>query len=116
MSLEDAINLIIAGSKKQDAQYVEVKNLNGTSDKRCVVCGTWIEHWSQQLGEHADKCCCLGCNKDAEVGAHVKKVGKTDMHHYIIPLCQACNMKTESFYVSKDILVSAKKCNNRSES
>ena len=96
--------------------YVKVKNLNGTEDKKCSVCGSWLKHWEHKSEEKTDKCCCFGCNNDAEVGAHVKIVGKDDRHHYIIPLCQACNMKTGELCVHQDVLVSARKCNNGSNS
>ncbi len=94
--------------------FVKVKNLNGTSDLVCNSCGSWIEHWEHKSKEEPDKCCCLGCDNFAEVGAHVKKSGSEDMHHYIVPLCKKCNSKTEEFYVEKDTLVSARKCKSNS--
>ena len=90
---------------------IKVKNLNGTADLKCKSCGSWIEHWKHKSKEEPDGCSCLGCQNIAEVGAHVKKIDSEDMHHYIVPLCKQCNAKTEEFWINKDVLVTARKCN-----
>ena len=40
------------------------------------------------------------------VGAHVQKVNSTDKGVYIIPLCRACNQRTDEFEVTASLLLS----------
>ena len=105
---------VIQNLEKKEAasEWVEVKNLNGTSDKQCVSCGSWLEHWEHKNENEADKCVAKNCSNDAQVGAHVKKVGSKDNHHYIVPLCKGCNNKSseETFEVPRTYLASAVKC------
>jgi len=83
-----------------------VKNLNGTAGKTCSCPGSnsWLEHWERKTGRRAGEC--AACTSLAEVGGHVKKVGQ-DYSHYIVPLCKACNARTDDFHVYEE-LVSAK--------
>ena len=75
-----------------------VKNLNGTAGKKCSCpgSGSWLEHWERKTNQLATRC--AACGGKAEVGGHVKKVG-IDYTHYIVPLCNACNMRTDEFAV-----------------
>lgn len=84
---------------------VKVKNLNGTAERACTSCGSWLKHWENLSGEKADKC--SGCRKKATVGGHVKKVNGS--LHYITPLCDSCN-KREDEFDAYEKLVSACKC------
>ena len=91
--------------------FMKVKNLNVTSDKKCVPCGGWLKHWENLSEETAGYCQASGCTKEAEVGAHIKKVGGTDHKHYIVPLCKGCNGKSEEFELEPyATLVSADPC------
>ena len=49
---------VIQNLEKKEAasEWVEVKNLNGTSDKQCVSCGSWFEHWKHKNENEEDKC------------------------------------------------------------
>lgn len=88
---------------------MEIKNINGTSEKTCE-CGSWINHWEKFSGEELpSKCPVIGCNNKPEVGAHVQKDEKNDNNWYIIPLCKNCNNKKgETLQVENNIkLVSA---------
>ena len=80
-----------------------VKNLNGTAGKTCSCPGTnsWLAHWERKTGRKADMC--ASCTSSAEVGGHVKKV-RHDYSHYIDPLCNACNQKTDEFVVYEDLV------------
>ncbi len=82
----------------------KVKNLNGTSGKTCSCPGSrsWLEHWERKAGHKAKYC--AACTASAEVGGHVKKVGSYDYSHYIVPLCSACNQRTDEFYVSEELV------------
>lgn len=85
---------------------VKIKNLTGTSDKKCN-CGSWLDHWDAQTALPMPKyCVSSGCTKKVEVGAHVKKLDNTDDNHYIIPFCQSCNLSDKEFIVSDSYLVS----------
>lgn len=87
----------------------KVKNLNGTSDNACTVCGSWLKHWEKKSGKKKDEC--GACTNKATVGAHVQKADGKDNAWYIVPLCDACNKKSsdETFNVYEP-LVSAVKC------
>ncbi len=84
----------------------EVRNLNGTSDKKCR-CDSWLEHWEIFSKSTAKKCSVIGCAQDAEVGAHVIKCNSTDKEHYIVPMCQGHNKSTENSITVEKELVSA---------
>jgi len=81
----------------------EVKNLVGTAGKTCSCPGSssWLEHWERKAGRKADYC--AACSSKAEVGGHVKKVGH-DYSHYIVPLCKACNNRTDEFFVYEELV------------
>lgn len=81
-----------------------VKNLNGTAGKTCSCPGSnsWLEHWERKTGREAGVCAAC-CFSPADVGGHVKKVG-SDYSHHIVPLCKACNKKTDAFFVYKEIV------------
>ena len=80
-----------------------VKNLNGTAGKTCSCPGSnsWLEHWEHKTGRKATFC--AACFSKAEVGGHVKKVG-FDYSHYIVPLCKACNKRTDEFTVYGELV------------
>lgn len=82
-----------------------VKNLNGTAEKACSSCGSWLKHWEKLSRKKADEC--SACTEKATVGGHVKIVGT--FSHYITPLCDRCNQRDGVFKAYED-LVSAQKC------
>lgn len=91
---------------------IKIKNLNGTSEKKCN-CGSWLDHWDAQTALKMPEYCVSGiCSNKVEDGAHVKKIGVNDESHYIIPFCRSCNLsKDKEFTVSSSWLVSANKSN-----
>ena len=65
-----------------------VKNLEHTADRnppKGFV--SFKEFYSYRRSFWPAQCACLGCNRSAEVGGHVKKVESYDNSWYIIPLC-----------------------------
>ncbi|WP_157379380.1 hypothetical protein [Burkholderia ubonensis] len=78
-------------------ESVTVTNANGTSEKRCSNCGTWLDHWEKYSTYSADTCSIINCENDAEVGAHVvrpyAKKEEYKTRPYIIPMCKAHNGK-----------------------
>jgi hypothetical protein len=75
------------------------QNKSRTSERTCA-CGTWREHWLKFSGKPwPSKCSVSGCENDPTLGAHVVQETFTNKHEYIVPMCQACNAKMESFTV-----------------
>jgi len=84
--------------------FIEVKNLNGTTDNTPPSqYSSWQEWWEKQKNREFLFCSCTGCFNFAEVGAHVKKINDGN-EWYIVPLSKECNAKTDNFYVSKNNL------------
>jgi hypothetical protein len=74
------------------ANMTKVKNLNGTSDNKAPSGYTsWRNWWETKKNRKFSTCSCVDCIKNAEVGAHVQKVGPSDKW-YIVPLCNSCNV------------------------
>ena len=91
---------------------VDVKNIEGTSDKKCNKCGPWIKHWENISGRTAKKCSVIGCAETTNlVGGHVLKCESEDQSHYIVPLCGSHNQVDDKcFTILSADLVSAKQC------
>lgn len=91
---------------------IRVKNITGTGDNPCKCCDSWIEHWIKHTKKSPT--CCYACKekKTYLVGGHVHKVSNIDQRWYIVPLCDSCNKKKESFgfYVLESDLVAARAC------
>ena len=82
-----------------------VKNIEGTSDKKCTCSVSWVEHWEKHSGKKAFYCNVYGCyNRDNIVGAHVQRLDNPDNSHYIIAICHEHNMSKEQLYVSDDLV------------
>lgn len=80
---------------------VQVKNLNGTADRKPKHYDSWREFWDCHTMEPwPDKCTCCGENT-ATVGGHVHLVG--DNKFYIIPMCKQCNGQTSKPIFNVDI-------------
>ena len=86
----------------------KVKNASGTSRYDAPAgYGSWLEYWEEKSGKTAWRCSATDCHKLGRanlVGAHVKKVGGSDNHSYIVPLCRECNMRTDEFYVDEVLI------------
>ena len=85
---------------------MKVKNVNGSS-RWAAPKGyiSWLDYWSAHKGLIID-CCALDCKEKGDlVGAHVQKVNSTDKGIYIIPLCRACNQRTDEFEVTTSLLL-----------
>jgi hypothetical protein len=88
---------------------MKVKNLIGSSDNTCY-CDSWLDHWEKYndggIGSQL-WCSAKDCPGWAEVGAHVIKSDSWDKRHYIVPLCKACNCRTDVFDIGDTPLASA---------
>lgn len=83
-----------------------VVNANGTSrwSKPSTGESSWLEYWEKHTGKKADHCGCCGVmGRNNLVGAHVKKVYGGDKL-YITPLCDACNQRTDHFFVDTELV------------
>ena len=80
---------------------MKVKNLNGTSANKCF-CDSWLEHWKLFSKEPKNCCAVKDCSSAPEVGGHVQKDGSSDKDWYIVPLCKACNAKSNQTLEIKD--------------
>ena len=88
---------------------MRVKNIKGTSGRTPPTPYqnlTWKEFWEKKTGRELIFCPCHDCFNSPEVGAHVMKADRdADDKWYIIPLCKACNKKTDVFEVDADDLL-----------
>lgn len=84
--------------------YIEVKNLKGTSDNYPPGFSSWKDFWEQQTGRKFTKCSCTICTEKAILGGHVIRTTGS-RNWYIVPLCQRCNHREDSFSVSQADLV-----------
>lgn len=78
------------------------KNINGTSDRQCN-CGSWLKHWENATGRTAFYCSVYGCSNFAEVGAHVHDTYGLIAGHRIVPMCRACNNRSDAFDLSAGV-------------
>jgi hypothetical protein len=81
----------------------ELKNEKATSDRTCS-CGSWLEHWKKFTGKsEVPTCIVKGCNKEAEVGAHVEFTlqEKQKGLSYIAPMCGDHNKDRSLVFKSK---------------
>ena len=85
---------------------MKVRNLGGTGARTCG-CGSWLEHWERGSGQKASAC--AACGKKATVGGHVVKTDGYDRNHYIVPLCDGCNKRSDDFEIGTTPLVPANK-------
>lgn len=71
------------------------KNKKGTGDRTCR-CGSWKQHWLNYSHHPWPKYCSVrGCFNAPTLGAHV--INPRIAGEMIIPMCDACNRKSESF-------------------
>jgi len=84
----------------------DVKNLKGTSNKKCN-CESWISHWEIFSETKANQCSVIGCSFEAEVGAHVIKCNSSDTNHYIVPICHGHNQTDDECFTVNKTLISA---------
>lgn len=86
----------------------KVKNLNGTSDKKCTCKGSssWLDHYTLQKGS-VISCRNISCSNKATLGGHVKKTEGSDSSHYITAICDSCNKLTDEYSIVDGALVSA---------
>jgi len=84
----------------KSSKSATVTNANGTAEKKCPNCGTWLDHWKLFSKEIAGVCSILNCKNDAEVGAHVLRPlanpEEYKTHPYIIPMCKEHNGKSST--------------------
>ena len=83
-----------------------VKNIHGTDGRKPVGASTWIGYWEKHKGKRVYICSACGKHSPRLCGAHVKKcLPSTDHSWYIVPLCSACNQRTDAFFVDTGSLV-----------
>ena len=83
-----------------------VKNIYGTEGRKPVGASTWIGYWEKHKGKKVYICSACGVLSSRLCGAHVKKcLPLTDCLWYIVPLCPACNQRTDEFFVAAESLV-----------
>lgn len=96
--------------KRDLIKYCKVRSLKGTADNKPVEgFGSWIVTWKTYKGCDSPRCACESCDKLAEDGAHVKKVGVNDDRWYIVPLCHEHNECVGDFWVLEHMLMPANK-------
>lgn len=91
-----------------EANFVQVKNLSGTSEEKPPLPFTsWLDYWENCTRRKAKKCSAINCNNDANVGAHVINNDSNDFNIYLVPLCYEHNNKSDEipFVVKKKDLV-----------
>ncbi len=84
-----------------------VKNLKRTAGETCSCLGSesWLEHWERKTGRKASSCAACRATDDI-VGAHVKRAGQ-EGSRFIVPLCKACNSRTDEFLVFEELVDAA---------
>ena len=66
---------------------------------------SWIHFWQEKTGYEALICSACDCwGRDIE-GAHVQDALGFDKSVYIVPLCKACNHRTDEFEVPDDLML-----------
>jgi len=72
------------------------KNKIGTSNRNCVKCGSWKDHWCKHTSKSWPMQCSVeNCVSPAAVGAHV--IHSDIVGERIVPMCTSCNGGTGSF-------------------
>ena len=73
---------------------------------------SWVEYWEKNHGQILDPkkwYDCPACGKSVQRmnfdGCHVQKDEATDKKWYIIPLCDSCNHRKDSFDVNGNLLL-----------
>lgn len=96
-----------------------VKNLKGTGEKKCTVCGDWLSHWKLKARRKGTPSCSHpDCDQDAEVGGHVREgivdpsTKKRVMRgaDLIVPLCREHNNAAPEWFLTGNPAVSAEPC------
>lgn len=87
-------------------RMVLVKNVNG-SDRFLRPAGyaSWLDYWERQVRQRATHCFAFDCNRTDLVGAHVQLANSSDRHYYIVPLCEKCNHRPDTFFVEESALI-----------
>ena len=82
-----------------------VKNVVGSSRfSKPYGYDSWLDYWKSQTGQNPTYCSADGCYGMDLVGAHVQKAYSDDNRWYIVPLCSACNKRTDVFNVSNTLI------------
>ncbi len=85
---------------------MKIKNITGSSkvsEKPPKGYSSWLNYWEKNVNfilKTGIKYKCPACGNAFERknfdGCHVQKVDSTDQKWYIIPLCDACNHRTDT--------------------
>ncbi|MBQ9510037.1 MAG: hypothetical protein IJR53_11550 [Bacteroidales bacterium] len=82
-----------------------VKNVSGSSRFPAPKgYRSWLEYWEAVTGSAAFYCGASGCYQTDLVGAHVQKAYGPDHRWYITPLCRSCNGRSDTFYVTTELV------------
>lgn len=68
-----------------------VRNILGSSKRKCSKCSSWIKHWENKSGKQRGQCCAYRCKKKAKEGAHVIPSKTRSKKQYIVPTCSSHN-------------------------
>ena len=82
-----------------------VKNVNG-SGRFDPPAGysSWLHYWEVKTGRKVSFCTTSDCWFMDLVGAHVQKANSDDKAWYIVPLCNSCNHRTDTFEVTETLV------------
>ena len=82
-----------------------VKNVSGSSRFSSPPgYSSWLEYWKSKTGQNPYYCSTRGCYGTDLVGGHVQKANSSDNRWYIVPLCRACNTRTDIFFVEAELV------------
>lgn len=91
---------------KEFFEKVEVENVDGTSNwKKPEGYTVWRGYWEDCKGRKLKVCAACDCNEPVDDGSHVRIVGESEV--YLVPLCDGCNHRGNTFYVRKGDLLPA---------
>jgi len=81
------------------------RNAHGTAKKRAPSdYKSWLDYWKKHTGRIPRECSVEDCHNKDLVGAHVEKVAGKDKDRYIVPICNSCNSRTETFNVTEELV------------
>lgn len=94
---------------------MRIKNVKGSSKvspKAPSGCDSWLNYWETIVKfplEQEKRYTCPACGKayarEHFDGCHVQKDNSMDKKWYIIPLCDSCNHRTDTFEVKDNLLI-----------
>lgn len=94
---------------------VTIHNVKGSSKiskKAPYPYGSWLQYWEAKANftikantSYNCPACGKAITREHFDGCHAQKVSLFDQKWYIIPLCDSCNQRKDSFSVDESLLV-----------